>query len=323
MMVPMKLRFLVAVALALPAAARAQNQQAAAAETVALRFAWPASLSATVESERIRVRKAETADSSAAAVTYHMQSGKGQGAERLVRFSDFELQAPGRAEPRVQEMIEQISQLVPSYRINNAGEFLGVYEVGKLKARMDTMMAPLLAEDSSGQLQSLVASLVSEQYLNGVTAQEWNALVGTWVGADLELGQVYELEEQAPVPIIPGATVKMVSEFAVEARVPCAEDAQKKQCVQIHLYAEPDSAAMKAVLQQFMERISGSGAAAQVPVFDDLSIRSELLLITRPETLVPHYLELVKTVEGRGRLGSESAPFSQTDRRRYWYTYDE
>jgi hypothetical protein len=319
----MKLQLLVAVALAWPAAAGAQNQPAATAETVALRFAWPASLNATVASERIRVRKSETADSSAAAVTYHMQSGKGQGDERLVRFSDFELEVPAQTEARVQEMIEQIAQLVPSYRINNAGEFLGVYEVAKLKARMDTMMAPLLADDSSGQLQSLVASLVSEQYLNGVTAQEWNALVGTWVGADLELGQVYELEEQAPVPIIPDATVKMVSEFAVEARVPCAEDAQEKQCVQIHLYAEPDSAAMKAVLQQFMERIAGSGAAAQVPVFDDLSIRSELLLITRPETLVPHYLELVKTVEGRGRLGSESAPFSQTDRRRYWYTYDE
>jgi hypothetical protein len=319
----MKLQLLVAVALAWPAAAGAQNQPAATAETVALRFAWPASLNATVASERIRVRKSETADSSAAAVTYHMQSGKGQGDERLVRFSDFELEVPAQTEARVQEMIEQIAQLVPSYRINNAGEFLGVYEVAKLKARMDTMMAPLLADDSSGQLQSLVASLVSEQYLNGVTAQEWNALVGTWVGADLELGQVYELEEQAPVPIIPDATVKMVSEFAVEARVPCAEDAQEKQCVQIHLYAEPDSAAMKAVLQQFIERIAGSGAAAQVPVFDDLSIRSELLLITRPETLVPHYLELVKTVEGRGRLGSESAPFSQTDRRRYWYTYDE
>lgn len=319
----MKLQLLVAVALALPAAANAQNQQPATPETVALRFAWPASLSATVESERIRVRKSETADSSAAAVTYHMQAGKGQGDERLVRFSDFELEVPAQTEARVQEMIEQIAQLVPSYRINNAGEFLGVYEVGKLKARMDTMMAPLLADDSSGQLQSLVASLVSEQYLNGVTAQEWNALVGTWVGADLELGQVYELEEQAPVPIIPGATVKMVSEFAVEARVPCAEDAQAKQCVQIHLYAEPDSAAMKAVLQQFMERIAGSGAAAQVPVFDDLSVRSELLLITRPETLVPYYLELIKIVEGRGRLGSESAPFSQTDRRRYWYTYDE
>ena len=122
----MKLRFLVAVALALPGVARAQNQQGAPGETVTLRFAWPAGLSATMASERIRVRQAETADSSAAAATYHMQSGKGQGDERLVRFSDFELEVPAQTEARVQEMIEQIAQLVPSYRINNAGEFLGV-----------------------------------------------------------------------------------------------------------------------------------------------------------------------------------------------------
>lgn len=316
-MVIMNPRVLLAgLCLLLPATAAAQ-QKSAKSDTVALRFAWPQGLTATIDAERIRTR-AQNGDSTASSLSYRMQARAGKGKELLIRFSDFEVESEEAAEP---QLMEQVAGLVPNYRVSTQGEFLGVHEVSALKARMDSMFASMLAEDRSGEFKALFQSLLSEQYLNGATAQEWNSLVGMWVGADLELGQVYELEEETPIPIIPGAVVTMVSEFAIEERVSCEDGGTKTECVQIRLYAEPDSVAMKKVLQQFMEKIAGAGRT-DVPVFENLSIRSELLLITRPETLVPYYMELIKVVEGKGRLGEETSPFSQVDRRRYWYTYD-
>ena len=318
----MKRCVFVAAGLFVPALAAAQQPGTGKPETVALRFAWPQQLIASVESERVRVRKTERLDSTASAVTYRMESGAGKSNELLISFTDFELHAPaaGQTMP-TQALLEGVASLVPSYRVTHKGEFLGVYDVAQLKVRLDSMFEPMLKDDESGQLKSLFQSLVSEQYLNSAGAQEWNSLVGMWVGADLELGQVYELEEESPIPLIPGAVVKMKTEFAIEERVPCQQGSADNQCVQIRMYSEPDSAAMRALLQKFMDNLGSAAVNQEMPVFEDLVISSELLLITKPETLVPYYLELVKVVEGRGRVGTEVAPLSQVDRRRYWYSY--
>lgn len=312
----MRLRALLAVLMLAPANAHAQ-QPTSTGENIPLRFAWPAGLTATVEAERMRVRNSAAPDSSGAVLSYRMQASNGNDDEVMVRFSDF---AATNADGAGTNLMEQLGGFVPNYRISAGGEFLGVHEVALLKARMDSLFAPLLQQDSTGELARLFESLVSEEYLAGATAQEWNALVGMWAGADLELGQVYELEEQAALPLLPGATVKMVSEFAIEERVSCEEEGADRDCVQIRLYSEPDSAGMKALVQQVMDRVARTGGAA-VPVFEHLTIRSELLLITRPETLVPYYLEQVKVVEGRGRVADQSRDFAQTDRRRWWYSY--
>ncbi len=304
----------------LPAVAAAQTTTAKV-DTIALRFGWPKNLAATVTAERLRIRSTEKTDTSSLDMSYRMQVQPGAGTEMVVRFRDFSFGAADAAEPPAGSAImEQVAAMVPSYRVSAGGEFLGVHDVAALKARMDSMVGAGIGENTSAEAKALLKSLVSEAYLNAATAQEWNALVGMWVGADLELGELYAFEEQTPVPIIPGATVKMNSEFSVEERVPCVENETEQRCVLIRLYSEPDTASVRTVLQQFMDRVASS-ARTDLPIFESLSIKSELILVTRPETLVPYRMELTKEVEGTGRLGDERSSFSQIEERRYRYVY--
>ena len=319
------LRLLAALLAALPAAlpARAAAQEPEARpDTVRLRFAWPAGTTATVETTRFRERTAERTDTLAGGARYRMQvRAHDDGLAIIYDSLSF------TAAPRVtgdftasQAVAEQLADVAPNYIVGRRGEFLRIQDVAAMKARLDSLFAPVFARvDSTGQAHALFQSMVSEQTLEALAAQEWNTLVGMWVDADLELEAVYGFEEEVPIPLLPGETVRMISEFAIVGRLPCTEESLTPDCVEIQLFSYPDEEAMKAVLRRFMQRVAGDAAAAFV--IEALEIENELLLVTEPATLLPHRAVIVKSVRAVGRQSGEPSEFSQTDVRTYTFTY--
>jgi hypothetical protein len=141
-----------------------------------------------------------------------------------------------------------------------------------------------------------------------------------WAGADLELGEIYEFEEDTPLPMIPGAVVPMISRFSVERRIACIDGGTAQDCVSIRLVSEPEPAAAKRILAEFMQRLtpnSGLGGFG----FEELQVRNEIVLITEPQTLLPHRLSISKQVDGRVSAGGQSSTISQRDGKMYKFTY--
>ena len=300
----------------------AAAQTAAKADSVvALRFGWPAGMKAVVDATRFRERaSAGKADTTAFEFRYSMDvSPHPEG--RLIRSGGFTFgQADGAASAEVVGVNEQLSALIPPIIVSPAGAFVRTDNIGALKAKMDSMLAPVRTEKLSPELRQLLANLTSESTLNALAAQNWNAGVGIWAGADFELGAVYESEEAAAIPFFPGETLPMVTQFEIVGRVPCIEKSGRMDCVELHLIAAPDETALKALLKKMMD-MAINLPAGSAPIFEQLKIETEITLIAEPATLIPHWYSQTKKTGGKFRAGNEAGSFSQVEEQTATYTY--
>lgn len=61
--------------------------------------------------------------------------------------------------------------------------------------------------------------MINEETLLASVAQEWNALVGAWAGAELEIGAEYGLSHEEPLALLGGALVPYDYVFGVSMLV--------------------------------------------------------------------------------------------------------
>jgi hypothetical protein len=320
-------RILVCLALSLvPAVALAQEAKkpAVKVDTAKLTFRWPENVTARVDAERYRERHSgEKHDTIAAGASYRMTAQR-TGNEYVVRFADFRLvDGVDAASPEVAAVVQRIGALMPSYRVSAAGEFTRLESPDTFRASIDSMIMTLIAKDRPPppQLKQVMSTLTSDAVLTAAVAQEWNALVGTWAGAELEVGEAYLTEGDEPIPAFQNATVRFEYEFAALRRMSCDSVAAPgaRDCVELQMVSKPDSAAMR----QLLERVMGSLApdVAKDMGFADFNVENVITLVARPESLLPVYLVVSKEVTGAVRTGGKIEKVYQLDVKSQRYTY--
>jgi hypothetical protein len=314
--------FLLALVMA-PLAARAQNAPPPA-DTAKLTFNWPATVRARVDAQRYRERVSNGKhDTSDVRLSYRMTAQR-TGNEYVVRFSDFQMpQAPGGVRSSEAAFVERLGGIAPSYRVNASGEFTGLESPAVIRAFVDSMLNSLTAKDGppAPEMKQFLRTMLSDEVLAASAAQEWNALVGTWLGAELEVGQAYGTEGEEPVPIFQNATVKFEYEFAALRRMPCDSVASPaaRDCVELQMVSRPDSAAMRQMLQRFMSTLVPD--AAQDMGFADFDVENVVTLVARPESLLPVSLVVTKEVTGTVREKGKTEKVYQYDVKSQRYTY--
>lgn len=321
-------RSLVWVALSLaplPAFAQAAVRSAAA-DTARLTFRWPATVSARVNAHRYRERhNGGKHDTTELQLSYRMTAQRGTDGY-VVRFHDFRLpEGPrGAAAQQVASVVEHAGALVPSYRVNAQGEFTGLESAEALRAWIDSALAKVIAKDgpTPPQLKQLMSTMTSNEVLAASAAQDWNALVGTWTGAELEVGEAYASEGEEPVPIFQNATVKFEYEFGVLRRMSCDSVAAPtaRDCVELQMVSKPDTAAMRELLQRFMGSLLPD--VAKDMGFMDFNVENVVTLIARPETLLPISLVVSKEVTGTVRVEGQTQKVYQLDVKTQRYSYE-
>ncbi|MGQ0713821.1 MAG: hypothetical protein ACT4PJ_08815 [Gemmatimonadaceae bacterium] len=310
-----------------PAVAYAQAAPATPTPDVAkLTFAWPTPTRARVETQRYRERHTgDKHDTTAIRMSYRMTADR-EGTDYVIRFDDFQLPDanPGATgvTATATALIERLGALVPSYRVSGEGEFTRLEAVEAIRAFMDSMFAPLLAKDGPPppQLKQLLATMTSDEVLSSSAAQEWNALVGTWVGAELEVGEAYVTSGEEPVPIFQGANIHFDYEFSALRRMSCdsVTAPAARDCVELQMVSKPDSAAMRQFLQRFMSSIVPDAAGVGFTNFD---VENVVTLVARPESLLPVFLVVSKEVTGTMRAEGKEEQLYQLDVRTAKYTY--
>jgi hypothetical protein len=291
------------------------------ADTVQLRFGWNAGRSAQVDVTRFSVRVAETADTAVGGAQYRMNA-QAHADGLLISYGDFVFPPPADTTEaaRMNSLAEQAAAIVPRFIVDSAGAFVRLDDVAAVRAKFDTLVTRMLPPDEAAATREGLETMLSEEALTGLAAQEWNAIVGMWANTDLEMGKMYSFEEEAALPMIPGATVPMISEFSIERRTSCVEGGTGEDCVEIHLVSTPDPEAMKAILAQYTERLLSTPGLGGIG-FESLAMENEMVLITEPSTLRPHRLVLSKSVAGVVSADNQRSEVSQADVRTYRYTY--
>lgn len=309
-----------AAALGASAAAQALGHHVVPGDTVRLRFAWPVGTIARVEATRYRERNAERVDTTESRVRYRMNVREDDDG-LLITYDDFGFDEAAAGGMQISGLDERIAAMVPRIVVSREGEFLRIEDVESIRALVDTMLAAELGAEELDMARDVMASMMSDEALAAMAAQDWNASVGMWVDTDIELDAVYEFEDEAPMPIVPGAVIPMITQFWIERWTPCTEDGGDGQCVEIRVVSRPEPDAVKRAIGEFMERFTGD--AGDAFSFEDFNVESEVLLVTEPGTLLPHRVEIAKYVSGTFRVGDETGEFSQTDVRTLRYTYPD
>jgi hypothetical protein len=287
-----------------------------------LTFAWPASVRARVEGERYRERHTDTRhDTSVSRLSYRMTAER-EGDEYIIRFDEFELPASPRGLSMEATFVERIGTLVPSYRVNTAGEFTRLENPAAIRALLDSVTASVLpkGQPTPPQLQAFLASVTSDDALAASAAQDWNLLVGTWVGGEFEVGQAYVISGEEPIPVFQNATVRFDYEFAVLRRLPCDSVAAPAalDCVELQMVSKPDSAAMRELVKKLTTSLVPDSEGV---VFTNFSLENVVTVVARPETLLPVYLSVYKEVTTTAREEGKEETLFQIDVRTQWYKY--
>jgi hypothetical protein len=300
-------------------AASAQNAPAGA-DTVHLRFGWHAGLNAQVETTRLQVRVSEGTDSTSGSAQYMMHVAP-HPSGLVVSYDNFVFPVTADTGQAAQAgtLAEQAAAMVPKVVVDSAGAFVGIQDVEAVRARLDTLMTQMLEAEEAAAARETIAAMVTEEALAGIAAQEWNAIVGRWAGADLATGERYGFEEQAALPLIPGAVVTMLSEFSVEGRTSCVDGGAAEDCVEIRLVSRADPDVVTALLAQFTEQLRATPGLGLA--FESFEMQNEMVLVTEPATLRPHRVRLSKQMKGIFSAEGERGEVSQSEVRTYRYTY--
>lgn len=302
-------------------AAALEAQHPAPGDTVHLRFHWPAGTTALIETTRLQERVAESADTVKGSSTYRMNvQAHAQGL--LISYDDFVFPPPTDTTDaaKVSSLAAQASAIVPKFIVDTAGAFIRIEDAAAVRAQFDSLLTRMLEPDEAAAAREGLVTMLTEESLSGLAAKEWNAMVGRWADADLVVGEVYSFEEEAALPMIPGAVVPIISEFSIVRRTSCGDAAQSADCVEIRVVSRPDPVAIKAVLAKFMEgllAVPGIGAIS----YDRLDVEDEMVLVTEYSTLRPHSMRISKRVTGSVTAEGERSEVSQSDVRTYRYTY--
>lgn len=129
-------------------------------------------------------------------------------------------------------------------------------------------------------------------------SEEWTALIGAWLDAELEVGSLYESETEDALPLPGNPVVPFKYEFGVIDRVPCDGEDQMTSCVEVVMRSFPDPEFMEQFLTDLRNSMLEDRPGGPETVFHDISVFSESVLVTSPETLIPRSLSITKRIDG-------------------------
>ena len=132
------------------------------------------------------------------------------------------------------------------------------------------------------------------------TALDWELMVGTWVGEKLAPDQVRRKQLKAYVPLVLAVETLLDVEYGLEERVPCTDEETARRCVALSYRASLAPEDRPATVERM--RKTTSSTKADEPVPEDVRAELEMLLVTEPDTLIPHRISQRESLRVRSRL---------------------
>jgi hypothetical protein len=301
-----------AAALAPAGAPGAAEPARGAPEVVPLRFAWPAPGRAKVTYRRTRLRAGHRAEVFTA--RYETAAERADGGLRIsTRGTTWrgDLPFPPALARDAMSATESVVQ-----RVRPQGEFAGLEGVEALR--------PVLArvlEDARVPPEQAERALALALAATRAEAEElWNLAVGFWSGADLAVGETYELQTEAELPLLPGSRVPQAVRFGVRGRVPCAASERAPRCVEVVLRSTPDRAALDRAAPALLARLLRDAREAPAAPAGALVAERTLVLVTDPATLLPRRVVWTRAVRLGGE-GGEPPAAEEVDRAEWDYRW--
>jgi hypothetical protein len=281
-------------ALALACVHSAAGAHGATDSSVHLSFAWPRGF----ETQILNVHDSRASGSDPTGLVARLRLVAEKRGEEVwiftrdvaIRGSEPDLEATAK----VDEALVQV--------VSSDGTFVRTEGLDAALAVLDSR--PGRSGDRESQRRALARS----------TAFDWELLVGAWAGRTLAPGETRRKQVWAYVPDLIRIEALLDVEYGLEARVPCTEEETARRCVQLSYRARVAPEDRAAVVERMRREL---GQARDEPMPEDVHADLEVLVVSEPDTLVPHRmvqreLRRVRVVLPDGRVAESEARSEDT-----------
>ena len=267
-------------------------------DTVSLNFDWNTGLQSRGEAyaERIKVKNGE--QEVQMTMTADVQSRIESHSEGFLLIQDtnnVEFDADfGEMSDYMKPMMESVSSIEIQAVISSDGELLSVEGMEPIISGLNESM-DLIIKDAPDEikpmLNNLKPQLVSEDKILSQVYESWDSQFGQWVGAEFEKGYYYNVEYTEQIEEFGGVELGVNGSYEYLGKINCNEKDSEQSCVELTFSSslEPESA--KQLTNAIMEQMN-----IPVPEGFTMEVATNILLITEPSTLKPHYYEKVRKI---------------------------
>lgn len=270
-------------------------------------YAWKPDLEIDVETRRGRIRRHYLPEPQRTGIGIRYRLATAGREDNLhVTFRDLATAQDPLAggERAFVEAVLQFAGLIPDFLVSPKGEFLRVENAPAVSSRLKQFISSTVPSlDDSPGLAHALELVSSKQFLEASAANQWEGLVGFWIGADLEIGAIYEAEGIAPHPLIPSEPIAVKVRYGATRRVPCGAGLEAAECIELVMTTEVEGEQLKKIARELADRLGDESERRKIESIEFTLIKEESRLVTEPETLLPHYFEVYKTIEGRSGPG--------------------
>ena len=133
----------------------------------------------------------------------------------------------------------------------------------------------------------ILGQMTTEEQLEKKIRESWDREVGAWIGATLDQGDTYEAQYTIEAPALQNAPIPMKAQFKYVGRVPCNDESEAENCVELEMLTKVNSEILAQALEDFLQKAGISDFHVE-----EFQLEEKVQLITEPGTLIPHRMHL-------------------------------
>lgn len=303
---------------AIAATFRESPQPRAPKVRVDLTFDWPRRLEARTDYYSRKDKGTESFELRASG----RMTVQPHGADRLLVRSHVTrhrltpaVRDPGKAQ-YLQRLLAEAMTGVPDYVITTGGDFVQVENLGAYHRRIEHALLQGLPGGPGAARAKAQQLVLSAEVLAASMEDEWNSAVGAWAGGSYVPGETYAFTTQYRAPALGDDVFPMSVTQRLSGRVPCHARTRTRTCVRLVQTSRVAGPAFTKATHRVVSRAVGGDAEVE-----NVEVVKELVVVTDPETLLPHQVRSKETKHIAVRAGGKSHTSREVQESRTLYAY--
>lgn len=278
-----------------------------AKEAVQLRFGWPVGTRMQVDivDEEQRIVNELTSPLSSTGHRSYIMKLEPAG-EKLYRVRFFATIADiwQSNEQALNYAKEVMDRLEFSMVVDDGGKIVSFDDPSPVIAMMRVKLEGAYDPSISKKMKEMLGPLMTPVGFEDFMAAEWEWIVTQWTKAKFAVRQWYEFEHDSQ----PGKDsafpqpVHYRTKVAIANQAPCAPEAIKPLCVEIHVLTTPVTPNLERIIEQQPFPGNRNGKKYNIKIHR-FTTNEHLKIATEPDSLIPH--ELIQTPPVSGLLSHE------------------
>ena len=223
-----------------------------------------------------------------------------------VTFAPLSFTMTENGEPVENPILSFVQNITVTYELDSNGELV---EIRGFEGLFEEFKASLPAE-----LPSNVAKLVDEDAFRKKTTQEWEARIGHFVEACVEIGDVWAGVEETPLPLGGSMAFYSVTKFAEQVKFDGVD------CVRIEFSFNTDADELKDFMGDVWEELAEMVGTEEIPSVSNTEVTGKGERIINPTTMQIYSETTDRTIKSTTNLpGRGAVEMIMVEKREYGY----